>query len=158
MLVTVQVVDGKARRHDLFHLGIELPVDLAVIEFPLAGPLDDFRITFRQQAVGLDQGRYFLGRQDRRQGPDQAEMDADAQFRTLPGQVDGLVKSRAVGQQGCTGQDTLSAGFDDGLIDFCMDAEIIGINDDSIHLANSPSFQDVLHNELNDYYTWTIVF
>ena len=56
MLVTVQVVDGKARRHDLFHLGIELPVDLAVIEFPLAGPLDDFRITFRQQAVGLDQG------------------------------------------------------------------------------------------------------
>ena len=50
------------------------------------------------------------------------------------------------------------ARFDDGLVDFCMDAEIIGINDDSVHLKNSPSFQDVLVNELNDYYTWTFVF
>lgn len=85
-------------------------------------------------------------------------MDADAQAGTFPGQVDGLVKGRAVGQQRRAGQDTLFAGFDGGLIDFCMDAEIIGIDDDSVHLSNSPSFQDVLHNELNDYYTWTIVF
>ena len=85
-------------------------------------------------------------------------MDADAQAGTFPGQVDGLVKGRAVGQQRRAGQDPLFAGFDDGLIDFCMDAEIIGIDDDSVHLSNSPSFQDVLHNELNDYYTWTIVF
>lgn len=85
-------------------------------------------------------------------------MDADAQVWALPGQVDGFVKSRAIGQQGRASQNSVLTGFDDGLIDFCMDAEIIGINDDSIHLANSPSFQDVLHNELNDYYTWTIVF
>ena len=61
VLMAVQVIDRKACRHDFFHLGIELPIDLTVIEAALAGPLDDFRITFRQQSISLDQGRYFLG-------------------------------------------------------------------------------------------------
>ena len=34
VLMAVDMVDGKARGHDFFHLGIEFPIYLAVIEMP----------------------------------------------------------------------------------------------------------------------------
>ena len=60
-------------------------------------------------------------------------MDANAQAGTLAGQGNGFSKSRARGQQGRTREDALFMGMDDSGIHFFVDAEIIGIDNHSIH-------------------------
>jgi len=63
-------------------------------------------------------------------------MNADAQTGILPRQRGGLVKGRPRRQERCAQQQSLLMGFYDGPVYFRMNAEIIGVDNYSVHLRS----------------------
>ena len=72
-------------------------------------------------------------------------MDTDTQAGTSPSQRDGFLKRRVPSAIRTYWSERLLTSLDNGMVNFRMDTEIIGINNDSIHLLRSLSFQDALH-------------
>ena len=56
-------------------------------------------------------------------------MNADVQLRSLPSELDGMIKRGSRCHQGCGGEDSVPARIHDAFVNVAREAEIIGVDD-----------------------------
>src|SRR5512143_4110434 len=90
----------------------------------------------KRGAVG--EGRDALRRQDRRQ-LNEIDMAADGELRKRTRQRESVIEIGAAGHHGGRGHHAVAMGFGNGAVDPAREAEIVGVNDESLHLLSSGS-------------------
>ena len=130
VLVGVEVGDGDSGELQLADLGERLATDVGGEDAAAEGSVrEGHEGGSEAAAVGADEAGDAGGGRDG-DAIDENDVAADAEAGVAMGDGDGVREGRAVGHQGCGGEDACVMELGDGAVDACGEAEVIGVDDE----------------------------